>query len=89
MPPELQSTWAIRELPILRTALLRLDAGEHVVEFADLERETGLSEDQVWAGLRALKSAQPPYIEVDGKDIWGVRSELGGSSARGPQRLRS
>jgi hypothetical protein len=51
MPPELQSTWAIRELPILRTALLRLDAGEHVVEFADLERETGLSEDQVWAGL--------------------------------------
>lgn len=81
MPREPQSTWAIRELPILTTALLRLDAGEDVAEFADLARETGLSENQLWAGLRALKTAQPPYIELDGKDIWGVteraRRELG------------
>jgi hypothetical protein len=81
MPRQPQSTWAPRELPILRVALLRLDAGEDVVEFADLARETGLSDDQLWAGLRALEAAQPPYIEVDGKDIWGVteraRRELG------------
>jgi hypothetical protein len=69
MPRQPQSTWAPRELPTLRVALLRLDAGEDVVEFADLARETGLSDDQLWAGLRALEAAQPPYIEVDGKDI--------------------
>jgi hypothetical protein len=60
---------------------MRFDAGADVVEFADLARETGLSDDQLWAGLRALETAQPPYIEVDGKDIWGVteraRRELG------------
>jgi hypothetical protein len=81
MPPQPQSTWAIRELPILSTALLRLDAGEDVAEFEDLARETGLSDDQLWAGLRALEAAQPPYIELDGKHIWGVteraRRELG------------
>jgi hypothetical protein len=81
MPPEPQSTWAIRELPILSAALLRLDAGEDVAEFEDLARETGLSDDQLWAGLRALETAQPPYIDVRGKHIWGVteraRRELG------------
>jgi hypothetical protein len=78
---ESHSTWAPRELPILSVALRRLDAGEDVVEFEDLARETGLSDDQLWAGLRALETAQPPYIEIDGKDIWGVteraRRELG------------
>jgi hypothetical protein len=78
---EPQSTWGPRELPILTVALRRLDAGEDVAEFADLANETGLSHDQLWAGLRALETAQPPFIELDGKDIWGVteraRRELG------------
>jgi hypothetical protein len=81
MPRQLESTWALRELPILRVALLRLDAGADAVEFADILRETGLSNDQLWAGLRALDTAQPPYIDLDGRDIWGVteraRRELG------------
>lgn len=68
---EPQSTWAPRELPILTVALRRLDAGEDAVEFADAH-ETGLTSDQLWAGVRALKTAQPPYIEVEGKAIWGV-----------------
>jgi hypothetical protein len=33
------------------------------------------------AGMRALETADPPYIERDGRDIWGVteraRRELG------------
>jgi hypothetical protein len=78
---EPQSTWAPRELPILTVALRRLDAGEDAVDFTDIANETGLTDDQLWAGVRALQTAQPPYIEVDGRAVWGVteraRRELG------------
>ena len=62
--PELESTWAPRDLPILSVALRRLDAGAGLVDFADIAQETGLSRDQLWAGVRALETAQRPYIET-------------------------
>jgi len=41
---EIQSTWATRELPILRAALRRLDAGADFAEFNQIEEETGFSQ---------------------------------------------
>jgi hypothetical protein len=77
----LQSTWAPRELPILSAALHRLDTGEDVADFNDLQSDTGLSRDDLWTGLRALRTAQPPYLEMHGRDVIAVheraRRELG------------
>jgi len=81
MRHHLEPSWDSRELPILRAALRRLDAGKDAAEFADIREETGLVDDQIWAGMKALESADPPYIERIGSDIWGVseraRRELG------------
>ena len=81
MADELPSTWAPRDLPILSSALRRLDAGEGLVDLDDLQRDTGLSREQVWAGLRALETAEPPYLIVDGRVVLAVseraRRELG------------
>jgi hypothetical protein len=63
---ELPSTWAPRDLPILTAALRRLDTGEGFPDLGDLERDTGLSTEQIWAGLNALKTAEPPYVLVEG-----------------------
>jgi hypothetical protein len=46
------------DLPILSSALRRLDAGQRLVDLDDLQRDTGLSREQVWAGLRALETAE-------------------------------
>jgi hypothetical protein len=78
---EPRSTWGPREFPILSAALHRLDAGQDVAEFRDLQSDTGLSRDQLWTGLHALKTAQPPYLETQGWDVVTVheraRRELG------------
>jgi hypothetical protein len=60
----LESTWASRDLPILRAALRRLDDGEDLPDLEEIRQELGLSGDQLRAGIRALQSADPPYIEV-------------------------
>jgi hypothetical protein len=62
---EIESTWASRDLPILRAALRRLDSGEDSPELEEIRRELGFSGDQLWAGIKALESADPPYIEVE------------------------
>lgn len=62
----IRGTWADRELPILRAALRRLDAGEDFPSIADIREEIGLDEVQMRAGLRALETASPPYLEVEG-----------------------
>lgn len=64
MSEEVTPTWATRELPILRSALRRLDAGALLVELDDVRQETGLPVKQLRAGIDALASADPPYIEV-------------------------
>jgi hypothetical protein len=81
MEEQIKDTWASRDLPILRAALRRLDAGEDIVDFIDLQRDTGLSTDELWTGLHALRTAQPPYLELTGRDVEVVteraRRELG------------
>jgi hypothetical protein len=62
-------------------ALSCLDAGAGLVDFGDLQRYTGLSREQLWAGLRALNTAEPPYQILQGRVVPGVseraRRELG------------
>jgi len=78
---DLQPTGASRDLPILRAALRRADSSNDLPDVQDLERDTGLKKDQVWIGLRALQSADPPYIELDAGTVMAVseraRRELG------------
>lgn len=64
MTTTLESTWTTRELPILRVALRRLDAGEMFPNLEEIRAEVGLDVTQMRAGLRALEHALPPYIEV-------------------------
>jgi hypothetical protein len=58
------NTWAERELPVLRAALRRLDAGEDFPMLEEIRAEVGLDVAQMRAGLRALEDATPPYIDV-------------------------
>jgi hypothetical protein len=67
---EIKSTWASRDLPILRAALRRLDAGEDFPELEEIRQELGFSGDQLWAGIHALQSADPPYIDVSLRSGW-------------------
>jgi len=71
---DVEATWASRELPILRAALRRIDAGARGVELAEIQQETGLSSDEMWAGISALKSADPPYIDVHLSGGWGTEA---------------
>ena len=57
-------TWATRELPLLRVALRRLDAGEQYIDLEEIRQEVGLPADQVWTAVHALSGADPPYIDV-------------------------
>ena len=61
--PALESTWTTRELPILRSALRRLDAGENFPNLEEIRAEVGLDLTQRRAALRALENAWP-HIEI-------------------------
>lgn len=65
MTAPLEITWATRELPILRGALQRLDAGDDFPDLHEVREALGLDSKQMDAGLRALESASPPYIELE------------------------
>ena len=67
---EIESTWATRDLPVLRAALQRLDEGHNFAELEEIRQEVGLSPKQLRASLRALEGADPPYIEVDWGNGW-------------------
>jgi hypothetical protein len=67
---EVTSTWATRELPILRAALRRLDEGADYAEIDLVRLETGIHPQQLRAGLRALATADPPYIEFREASGW-------------------
>jgi hypothetical protein len=75
---DVESTWATRELPILRAALRRLDAGEDSASLEEIRQETGLPSKQLWAAVRALEDADPPYIEVSWASGW-TDEHAGGS----------
>lgn len=60
----LAQTWATRELPVLRSALRRIDAGEEFPNLESIREEVGLSSDQMRLSVEALANAWPPYLEV-------------------------
>lgn len=70
----LPETWATRDLPILREALLALDMGEE----ADLEAirtRLGMTATEIRIGVEALANANPPYLEWTIGNGWnGERS---------------
>jgi hypothetical protein len=100
---EIEETWASRDLPILKAALRRLDAGEDYADLEEIRRELGFTGDRLLAGIRALESADPPYIEADRMMGWRedhaagtidvvserARRELGGVAVRGVARRRT
>jgi hypothetical protein len=65
MAADLVTTWANRELPILREALRRLDAGAFWADTERIREELAFDAPQMRAGLKALEDASPPYIGVD------------------------
>jgi len=68
-------TWADRELPILRSALRRLDEGASFPALEDIRLEVGLDVQQMRAGMDALAGASPPYLTLrltmSGPDVVG------------------
>ena len=74
----LPDTWASRELVILRAALKRMDDGDESPDLADVYRDSGLSMKQFIAGVNALDSADPPYLEAEWAGGWGGDDRPGG-----------
>jgi hypothetical protein len=60
----LSETWTTQDLPILRAALQRADAGESYIALPAIQAEVGLESNQMRAGLAALEPAFPPYLTV-------------------------
>lgn len=87
MEDEIRETWASRDLPILRAALRRLDAGEDYPDLEEIRQELGFSGDQLRAGIAALESADPPYIDVELAMGWR-EDQASGSVAGVSERAR-
>jgi hypothetical protein len=70
---EIAETWTTRELPILRAALSRFDTcQQESVALESVRIETGLPAGQIWAGVQALKNADPPFLEFRSNTGWNV-----------------
>lgn len=60
-------TWANRDLPVLEAVVRWFDdADAGMMNWPDIVEWSGLDEDSVKRALRALDSADPPYINVVG-----------------------
>jgi hypothetical protein len=78
---DLRETWSWRELPILRAALRRLDAGAGLADLEDIRAELGLTGDNVWAGVHALQESTPPYVTASYTMGWRQDHASGSISA--------
>jgi hypothetical protein len=59
---QVPSTWNNRDLPILRAALQRSDAGDTFPSLELIRNDIGLDVLQMRIGLAALEGASPPYL---------------------------
>jgi hypothetical protein len=86
----LPSTWASRDLPILVSALRRIDAGEQhsVSQLEEIRQELGFTPQVLLAGLEALGSADPPYLEFEVAGGWTDERAGGGFVTRVSERAR-
>lgn len=80
-----QSTWASRELPILRSALRRIDAGDDLPEIEDIRQETGITAPQLRVALHALEDAG--YLDVLFTGGW-TPQQASGNIERVSERTR-
>lgn len=65
----MESTWANRDLPVLRALVEAFDDPERYrMSLDELEERTGLSKDDVKRATRALNEADPPLIKGIGAD---------------------
>ena len=84
-----QSTWATRELPILAAAFRKVEAGDTSInQLATICEEPGLAPRELLAGLGALQSADPPYLEVDYGGGWSDERAGGGYVSEVSERAR-
>ena len=88
--PTIESTWARRELPILAAALRRLDSGEQrsLQQLEEIRQELDLTPKDLAAGIEALESADPPYIEVEVAGGWTDERAGGGFVVSVSERAR-
>jgi hypothetical protein len=79
-----ESTWATRDPPILVAAYRRVEAREpqSVGQLEEMRQELGLSVGELEAGLEALESADPPYIETVIAGGW-TKDKAGGGFITG------
>lgn len=85
MSDAIESTWATRELPILRATLRRFDAGRAFPEVEEIRQEVGLSSDQMYVALRALHDAG--YVDVVFAGGW-TDTQASGNIERVHERTR-
>jgi hypothetical protein len=75
MSDQLPETWSRRELPILRAALLRLEAGADYADLDEVRNELGLTATDMRQAVEGLATASPPYIDAELHNGWdGTRS---------------
>jgi len=71
----LEMTWATRELPILRAALVRLERGDDYADLDEIREELGLAPPAIKQAVEGLATATPPYIDAELHNGWdGVHS---------------
>lgn len=89
MSHDITSTWATRDLPILVAAFRRVEAGERSVrQLEEIRDELGLTPKELLAGLSALESADPPYVEVEYMAGWSDERAGGGFISAVSERAR-
>ena len=89
MSRDIESTWATRDLPILAAALRKVEAGGHSVkQLEEIREELGLTPKELLAGLSALESADPPYVEVEYMAGWSDEHAGGGYVSAVSERTR-
>lgn len=72
----IESTWATRELPILRAALQRVDAGNDLPELEEIRQDAGVKDvTQFRVAVRALHDAG--YLKVLFTGGWTPDSAAG------------
>jgi hypothetical protein len=87
---DVTSTWTSRDLLILAAAYRRVEDGARpsVGQFEEMRQELGLSVRDFAAGIEALASADPPYIEVEVAGGWTDEKAGGGFVTGVSERAR-
>lgn len=82
-------TWASRDLPLLAAALRRVEEGDFSVgQLEAIRAELGFTPAEILAGIGALESADPPYLEAQLAGGWTDERAGGGYVESVSERAR-